>query len=565
MKKLLLKNKGYVLVILLLIIIEPSINSVLNFWLQKLFNSAKLDSPVLPVIRLLTTGFLLWILKRAVSFASGVIKSRYICRAKQDLKRDVFASLLGKDTANIAAIASSGEYISVFTNDINLIEQRFFSHVVGLVSAIVSVVILGASFFALNAKLTAAILVFGVIAMIVPAIFAHNLNKKNLEYSNAVSRFTQALKEYIIAYPTIKNLAIEHQITERFNAINEATEESKFESDYALQLANSVGQLLSWFMQFIAVGLGLVLVIKGEIMIGTVIAAQGFAGDLASPLQSIILCINSIRSVKEIVKKVETLTDNADESGEASEAPAALPATDTATPEIVFDKLSLTLGSAHIINDFSFRFEPGKKYLIVGMNGSGKSSVFKTLKRWYHCQQGSITIGGRNVSDFDTEELSRVVSYMNENVSLFSGTVRDNITLFRTCLPEHFTQAVHDAQVELALDREIADEGRNISSGEQRRIEVARSLLASAKVLIFDEVVSTLDIETAYEIEDMVLSLQDKTIIFISHNFSGKLIRKYDEILVMDHGQLIAHGNYEELRSACPYFDRICSIKFGDI
>ena len=80
---------------------------------------------------------------------------------------------------------------------------------------------------------------------------------------------------------------------------------------------------------------------------------------------------------------------------------------------------------------------------------------------------------------------------------------------------------------------------------------------------MFDEVVSTLDIDTAYEIEKLALSLTDKTIIFVSHNFSGKLIRQYDEILIMDHRQLIDHGRYEELLVRSPYFARICDIKFG--
>ena len=163
----------------------------------------------------------------------------------------------------------------------------------------------------------------------------------------------------------------------------------------------------------------------------------------------------------------------------------------------------------------------------------------------------------------DNQELSHMVSYLSENVSLFSGLVRENISLFRNFSPESFKTAVDDAQINLDLNRVIVDGGTNISSGEQRRIEIARSLLTSVKVLIFDEVVSTLDIETAFEIEKMVLDFSEKTVIFVSHNFSGKLIEKYDEILIMDNGQLIAHGTYQDLIQSNAYFKRICEIKFG--
>ena len=565
MIKMLLKYKWYIVIIFALIIIEPTINSVLNFWLQRVFNAAVPGAELLSIIRLLTYGFLLWLLKRIVAYISAILKARYICNAKQDVKFSVFHKLLGLNTANLSAIASSGEYISLFTNDINLLETRFLNQIISLISNIFSIAILGGSFIALSPKLAGAIIGFGLIAMFVPLAFSKALNRKNLIYSHKVSVFTQRIKEYLVAYPTIKNYSIEHVIGKKFSQINMETEDAKFESDYSLSLANNVGQLLSWFMQFIGVGLGLVMVVKGEILIGTVIAAQSFASDLALPLQNIIMNINSIHSVKELVKKFDDQASG--QHMEPAPAPVA-PKQENPNPhgcEIVFDDLCLTIEEKKIIDHFSFTFQRGKKYLIVGLNGSGKSSLFRALKRWFGDCQGKITINGEEVSSLNNENLSHAVSYMNENVSLFSGTVKDNISLFRDFPKEEFERAVANAQVRLDLTREIGDEGRNISSGEQRRIEIARSLLESVGVLIFDEVVSTLDIETAYEIERLALDFAEKTVIFISHNFSGKLIREYDEILVMGDGHLIAHGPYEELVENCDYFRRICQIKFGQI
>lgn len=567
MIKLLLKYKWYIGLIFGLMLVEPTLNSVMNFWLQRIFNAAVPGASVVGLMRMLTLGFLLWMMKRIVNYASALLKARYICNAKQDLKHQVFINMMGLDTANLSAIASSGEYISLFTNDIHLVETRFLNQIIDLIANILSIVILGASFLALNVKLGAAIITFGVLAMFVPLIFSRMLNEKNLAYSRQVSVFTQKLKEYLVAYPTIKNYSIEQTIGEKFRRINIDTEDAKFEADYALQLANSVGQLLSWFMQFIGVGLGLVLVAKGEILLGTVVATQSFASDLAYPLTNIIMNINSIHSVREIVRRLDAL------SGQGQpEAPASAPEAKAAEElrpesadgcEVAFDRLHLELGGKAIIDDFSFTFQRGKKYLIVGLNGSGKSSLFRALKKWFRESTGSIRVDGREVSRMDNEQLSRSVSYLNENVSLFSGTVRDNISLFRQCDPEHFDTVIRDAQVRLDLSREIGDEGRNISSGEQRRIEIARSLLESVGVLIFDEVVSTLDIGTAYEIEKMALELEKKTVIFISHNFSGKLIREYDEILVMDSGRLLDHGDYNTLMERCDYFRNICQIKFG--
>lgn len=564
MLKQLLKQKWYILIIFILIIAEPSINSVLNFWLQRLFNAAAPGVEKAFLLRMLTAGFLLWILKRVVNFTSSLLKTRFICNAKQEVKHKLFVNLLGLDTSNISRIAASGEYISLFTNDITILETRFFNQIVALISNIFSIAILGTSFLALNKKLAISILVFGTITMFVPVAFSKNLNAKNLLYSECISKFTQRMKEYIVAYPTIKNYAIEKIVAKKFDELNIGTEEAKFEADYALTLANNIGSLLSWFMQFIGVGFGLMLVVNGEIMIGTVVAAQSFASDLANPLQNIICNINSIRSVKEIVKKIERLSSGTLSSGNILNKSCCNNADEQNSGfEISFDKFSLAIGNKTIIDTFSFTFEEGKKYLIVGLNGSGKSTLFKALKKWYKATGGRILFAGKDITELKSSDLSKVISYLNEDVSLFSGTVRDNISLYRQYNEEVFQQAISEAQIKLNLEREIGDEGNNISSGEQRRIEIARSLLESAKVLIFDEVVSTLDIESAYEIERMALNFKDQTVIFISHNFSGKLIKEYDEILVMEAGRLLAHGTYEELLSSCEYFKRICEIKFG--
>lgn len=559
MIKLIIKYKWYIGIILVLMIVEPSINSILNFWLRELFNSAVPGVNKIYILRMLTVGFLYWMAKRLVGFLNGVLKARYICNAKQELKHQIFANLLHVDMANISDNASSGDYISLFTNDIFVIEQRFFSQIISLVSGIFSVLILGSSFIALNFKLAMAILFVGMIAMLVPVFFSKELNKRNLVYSNVMSKFTQSIKEYLVAYPTIKNYSIEQVIGQKFDEENNKVEDAKFDAEYVLILANSIGSLLSWFMQFVGVGMGLMLVIKGEILIGTVIAAQSFANDLATPLQEIIVNINSIRSVREIIVKLKRLSDS------NVQQQLCYQCNDYKVDrcDIKFENLYLNIDGKTIIDHFSFDFESGKKYLIVGVNGSGKTSLFKALKKWFNNCSGSIYINKQNISTMSNEDIGRAVSYINEDVSLFSCSVRNNILLFRNCQSKSFDEAVNHTRLNIDLECEIIDEGRNISSGERRRIEIARSLIEAVPALIFDEVVSTLDIETAYEIEKLALGLDGKTIIFISHNFSGKLIREYDDILVMGKGKLLAHGTYDELIQSCEYFRKICEIKFG--
>jgi len=187
MLKRLFKYKGYILVIFVLIIAEPSITAWMYTWLQELYNSITVGTPRMVVIGTLLFGVLIWIAKRLLIYSISVIKSQFICNLKLDLKHDVFMSAMNMKTADLSHIAASGEYVSAFTNDITIIEQRYFSNVIGLIANIFSVVILVSRFFTMNKVLAAYVFSFNLLVMLIPVLFAKRLNKANLDYSNSLS------------------------------------------------------------------------------------------------------------------------------------------------------------------------------------------------------------------------------------------------------------------------------------------------------------------------------------------------------------------------------------------
>lgn len=564
------KKKIFWITIILLMIAEPTLNSLLNFWLQKLFDSAYEGGSRILILRLLTIGFIFWMIKRIIIYSSNIIRLRLMCDIKKDLKKSIFSNIIKNDIFKVLNNIGSGKYISVFTNDINILEQKYFENWFSLIANCFSIIILGGSFLTLNPKIGGSIFIFGFIALIiVPIAFNKKLNVLNLKYSGVLSEFTQRTKEFFEAYPTIKNYSIEEEIDEQFIDLNDKVEETKFDADAAISLANNVGSLLSWFMQFIATGLGLILVIKGEILIGTVIASQGFASDLAGPLQSIVGNINSINSVKSIIEKLSEFSNTLMVSEKTN---TSYGNTQLNTPEknhvgsnLMFRNVNLKIKEKIIISNFSYFFQSGKKYLIVGKNGSGKSSIFKSVKKYFPVLEGDILINDINISTLNNKEISAIISYMNEKVSLFSGKILDNICLFSKCNKDDILDAIKKVKLDINLQRQICDDGNSISSGEQRKIELARSFLKLVDILVLDEVLSNVDVETAYEIEKMILEDDKNTVIIISHNFSGKLIRKYDAILIVDNGALVASGNYDELLLQNDYFKKICEIKFGRI
>lgn len=560
MLKGLLKKKLYLFIVIAVMIVEPAINAKLNFWLQKIFNMAVPGGVIIFLLRMLTFVFLIWMLKRLIVYSGSVVRIKLICDVKQELKNTLFEKFIRQDVSKIVERGGSGQYVSVFTNDIVILEQHYYKEILSLISNIIAVLILSGSFMILNWKIGISIISFGIVALtLVPLAFHKALASQNLKYSESLSVFTQRVKEFFEAYATIKNYSIENEIGEGFYRVNQKTEEAKYGADTQKALADNTGSLLSWFMQFIAVGFGLVLVIKGEILVGTVVASQSFSGDLARPLQEIVVNINSICSVKSIAKKVEMLTLSETIVPNSVSKQANV----TVRGKLEFRNVSLKIAEKEIIKNFSFRFQPNKKYLVIGKNGAGKSSLFKTVKKYYSSVRGDILLNDINIAQLNNEQISKMISYLNEKISLFSGEIRDNICLFRNYAQEEIAAAMNKVELSIDLRRTVDDNGYFVSSGEQRKIEIARSLLELTDILIMDEMVSTVDIGTAYEIEKMLLGYPDKTVIFISHNFSGKLIREYDCILIIEEGELVASGTYEELMRTNDYFKKICEIKFG--
>lgn len=551
------KVKWKIVVLFIAVIIIPIIKTKLNLLSVELFDMAGIKSAVYKILGTFTLIFLLWIFRRLIIFIQNILQVQILQDIRIDIKTRIFGALFKLDLADISS-AENGKCITMLTSEIEILENKYFSSIIQLFSDVCSIVILSVSFLSLQKTIAAAILVIGVVAMLTPVIFTKWVSKKTIVYTNKLESFTNRIKEYFSAYATIKNFGVELEIIKKFQKENRETEEKKFDAEATLSIVNNIGAFFSWFMQFIAVAVGIILVLNDEITIGVVIAAQEFAGDLGMPFQTVTQRINAIRSVKLLVHDLNKVMVNKGESFTSQENESV----DEDQGTLTFDSVGLSIHGQVILTDFTYTFNKGKKYLIIGRNGSGKSSLFKLLKKGFHEYEGNIFVGYKNLRDMGSMELGNKVSYLRENIDIFSASVMENIILFKEDRKEKSIEVARQARLGLDMDRQIQPE--NVSSGEQRRIEIARSLYKMADIMIFDEVISTLDIETAYDIEKLALMFKNKTVIVISHNFSGKLLREYDAILVMEDGRLMDSGSYDELIGRNSYFKKICEIKFGE-
>ena len=222
-----------------------------------------------------------------------------------------------------------------------------------------------------------------------------------------------------------------------------------------------------------------------------------------------------------------------------------------------------------ILNDVSFRVEAGQSLALVGATGSGKTTIVNLLCRFYPIQRGEIFVDGIEIKKWNAEELRERVSIVQQDVFLFSGTVRDNIRLG----DKHINQRRIEASARFVnadlfieklpngYEQVVAEGGSTLSSGQRQLLSFARALAFNPEVLVLDEATSSIDTETEQLIQDAIAKLMhDRTSIVIAHRLST--IRSADQILVLHHGQVRERGKHDELIQQGGIYARLHQLNY---
>jgi len=222
-----------------------------------------------------------------------------------------------------------------------------------------------------------------------------------------------------------------------------------------------------------------------------------------------------------------------------------------------------------ILNDVSFRVEAGQSLALVGATGSGKTTIVNLLCRFYPIQRGEIFVDGIEIKKWNAEELRERVSIVQQDVFLFSGTVRDNIRLGDKRIDQRRIEAsARFVNADLFIEKlpngyeqVVAEGGSTLSSGQRQLLSFARALAFNPEVLVLDEATSSIDTETEQLIQDAIAKLMhDRTSIVIAHRLST--IRSADQILVLHHGQVRERGKHDELIQQGGIYARLHQLNY---
>jgi ABC-type bacteriocin/lantibiotic exporter with double-glycine peptidase domain len=328
------------------------------------------------------------------------------------------------------------------------------------------------------------------------------------------------------------------------------------------QAASLVPPVVASLTAVAILGVGALKVIDGVMTIGTLVAFQGLLISFSGPIQAMVGVAAKVQQASADLARLDDVL-NYGRDWRFPETPPAPIATRAAgglsMRDVGFGYSPL---EAPLIENFSLDVAPGQWVALVGASGSGKSTLGRLITGLYEPRTGEVRIDGHTLAEWGRERLAHIVASVDQDIHLFRGTVRDNVTLWDDTIPHaRLAAAIEDAGLGESIrnlagnfDGVVGEGGRNFNGGQRQRIEIARALVQEPVVLVLDEATGALDAVSESDILQAVRR-RGMTCIVIAHRLST--IRDCDEIIVLDRGKVVERGTHGELMSAAGAYARL--------
>lgn len=459
---------------------------------------------------------------------------------EQNLKLDFLNSIFRMDSKEFAK-NDIGSYLSLQSNDITALEQDYLQPIIDIIRSVNMFVIYGVILFKfVDYRIGLTIFITSLLTVIGPKLTGQYLSKQRNNYQKQLEEYTVKIKDLLEGFSLINSRTREN-ICSVHKSILKLTSDKRYKYGKAKTFSLSVNSLTLDIVQVCSFFVTGILLIRGNITLGTAVASFGYVGSFLDPISSILYDVSAIQSVKEIKSKILSFIG----SNKHSEKYSVVPSRSDFYKNILCQDVCLQR-EQFSIKEFNFTFTAGKKYAIIGPSGSGKSTLIHMLLGHIPIDSGDILFDGNSIEDID---LSSIAFCVHQNDHIFMAGYEDNISVFGSYPSKNFDYLLNNKLKNSILSKKSDDNCQVLSGGEQQILSFLRMLSANTPIVMLDEPFSAVDKTTAEKLEDYILTtdeFKNKTILCITHDLTEHLT-KFDEILIMKEGQLLGSYSYSEI------------------
>ena len=550
---------------LFLILINVGIDVVLPLIISKITTNLKSDYLDLILILVLVIGyFLLSLINQAFLYFESMILQKTGQKIIYNLRMEVFEHIenMSLDQLNDMPVGSLVTRVCSYTTSMS---DLFTNVLVNVIRNVLTIVVVYVVMFTISYRLSFVLLGIVILVFIISFVFSRVISKIFRKERRYISDLNTYLNENISGMKLIQIFNQEINKSEEFSKKNEDLRKAR----YKVVLAFGIYRPLITFIYFVAIALTFYFGIEFGLNSGEIVAFYLLLSRFFNPVQNLADQLNNIQKALTASERLFNLLDVEPKVVDAIDAIEI----NEFKGKIEFRNVYFAYKDEDwILKNVSFVINPKETCAFVGATGAGKTTILSLIVRNYEIQKGQILIDDIDIKKIKVTSLRKAIGQMLQDVFLFSGTIRTNITLYddekysdeeiiKVC--DYVNASSFINKLDKGLDEYVIERGENFSSGQRQLLSFARTVLAKPQILILDEATANIDTETETLIQESLAKIKNiGTMLIVAHRLST--IQHSDQIIVLNNGEIVEKGTHQELLKHKGLYYKLYELQFNN-